>query len=105
MSRARALARTFRWRKLLDRSTYLTLKEITTKEKIDPSYVGDVLRLTLLAPDIIEMILNGRPPPSCSSSSYASRFHSNGRLTIRHLPWVICQRRSLDDRFNSEKSR
>ena len=29
-----------------------------------PLYVGDMLRLTLLAPDIIEMILDGRQPPT-----------------------------------------
>src|SRR4051812_46988392 len=59
----KALARAFRWQKLLDRGTYSTIKEIATKEKIDASYVGDVLRLTLLAPDIIEMILDGCQPP------------------------------------------
>src|SRR3954454_6742511 len=60
----KALARAFRWQQLLDRGTYSTIKEIATKEKIDPSYVGDVLRLNLLAPDIIEMILDGRQPPT-----------------------------------------
>lgn len=60
----KALARAFRWQKLLDDGTYSTIKEIATKEKIDPSYVGDVLRLNLLAPDIIEMILDGRQPPT-----------------------------------------
>jgi hypothetical protein len=59
----KALARAFRWQKMLERGTYSTIKEIATKEKIDPSYAGDVLRLTLLAPDIIEMILDGRQPP------------------------------------------
>ena len=58
----KALAREFRWRKLLDSGTYGTIKEIAAKEKIDPTYVGDVLRLTLLAPDTIEMILDGRQP-------------------------------------------
>src|SRR4051812_45095281 len=60
----KALARGFRWRKLLDKGTYSTIKEIAGKEKIDASYVGDVLRLTLLAPDIVEMILDGRQPPT-----------------------------------------
>jgi hypothetical protein len=59
----KALARAFRWQKMLDDGTYSTIKEIATKEKIDPSYVGDVLRLNLLAPNIIEMILDGRQPP------------------------------------------
>ncbi len=60
----KALARGFRWQKLLDKGTYSTIKEIAAKEKIDASYVGDVLRLTLLAPDIVEMILDGRQPPT-----------------------------------------
>ena len=59
----KALARAFRWQKLLDGGVYSSIKEIAAKEKIDPSYVGDVLRLTLLAPDIVEMILDGRQPP------------------------------------------
>ena len=36
------------------------VSEIATKEKIDRGYVGTILRLTLLAPDIIEAILNGQ---------------------------------------------
>jgi len=60
----KALARGFRWRKLLDNGTYSTIKEIAGKEKIDASYVADVLRLTLLAPDIVELILDGRQPPA-----------------------------------------
>jgi len=32
-------------------------------EKIDRGYLGRILLLTLLAPDIVEMILDGRQPP------------------------------------------
>ena len=60
----KALARAVRWQRLLDQGVCNTIKEIASREKIDPSYVGDVLRLTLLAPDIVEMILDGRPPPT-----------------------------------------
>jgi hypothetical protein len=58
----KALARAFRWQSLLDQGHYLSIKDIAAQERIDPSYVGDVLRLTLLAPDIVEMILDGRQP-------------------------------------------
>lgn len=58
----KALARAVRWQRLLDQGVCSTIKEIASREKIDPSYVGDVLRLTLLAPDIVEMILDGRQP-------------------------------------------
>ena len=37
------------------------LAELADAERISRSYVGRVLRLTLLAPDIVERILDGRP--------------------------------------------
>jgi len=58
----KALARAFRWRKLLETGVFATFEEIATAEKINASYVGRVLRLTLLAPDIVEVILDGRQP-------------------------------------------
>jgi hypothetical protein len=61
-----ALSRACRWQKLLDRGACSTIKELAGKEEIDSSYVGDVLRLNLLAPNIIEMILDGRQPPNAS---------------------------------------
>src|SRR6478735_3269172 len=54
----KALARGFRWRKLLDDGTYSTIKEIAAKEQVDVSYIAEVLRLTLLAPDLVQIILD-----------------------------------------------
>jgi hypothetical protein len=58
----KAIARAFRWREMLENGTHTTIAEIGAAEKINESYVGRVLRLTLLAPDIVESILNGRQP-------------------------------------------
>lgn len=58
----KALARAFRWRKLLETGAFATVEEIAEAERINASYVGRVLRLTLLAPEIIEAILDGRQP-------------------------------------------
>jgi hypothetical protein len=58
----KALARAFRWKRLLEEGRYASISEIAAKEKIDRGYVGTVLRLTLLAPDIIEAILNRGTP-------------------------------------------
>ena len=58
----KALARGFRWRKLLETGLYGTIDEIANAEKINPSYVSRVLRMTLLAPAIVEAILDGRQP-------------------------------------------
>jgi hypothetical protein len=45
---------------MLETGTYATIAEIAAAEKINESYVGRVLRLTLLAPDLVEAILGGR---------------------------------------------
>ena len=48
--------------------------EIANSEKINETYVGRVLRLTLLAPDIVEAILGGRQPPTLELGSLMERF-------------------------------
>jgi hypothetical protein len=58
----KALARAFRWKRLLEDGRYASISEIAAAEQIDRGYVGSILRLTLLAPDIIEAILDGRQP-------------------------------------------
>jgi hypothetical protein len=58
----KAVARAFRWRDMLENGEYATIREIANAEKINESYVGRVLRLTLLAPDIVEGVLAGRQP-------------------------------------------
>src|SRR3954447_15690409 len=60
----KALARAFRWKRMLESGQLASISEIVAKEKIDRSYVGSILRLTLLAPDIVEAILDGRQPPT-----------------------------------------
>src|SRR5690348_852313 len=60
----KALARAFRWKRMLESGQVTSISEIALKEKIDRSYVGSILRLTLLAPDIVEAILDGRQAPS-----------------------------------------
>jgi hypothetical protein len=65
----KAIARAFRWQELLENGTYATIAEIADAEKINESYVSRVFRLTLLAPDIIEMVIDGRQPPELDLAS------------------------------------
>ena len=62
-ARVKALARAFRWRRMLETGAVMTIGEIAAKEKINASYVSRALRLTLLAPEIVEAILDGRQEP------------------------------------------
>jgi hypothetical protein len=58
----KALARAFRWRRQLETGVHACVRDIAKAENINESYVARVLRLTLLAPDIVEAILDGRQP-------------------------------------------
>ena len=58
----KALARAYRYQKLLDEGRYASISEMATAEKIERGYLGTLLRLTLLAPEMVEAILNGRQP-------------------------------------------
>ncbi len=58
----KAVARAFRWRRMLESGRFATINELAASENINSSYVSRVLRLTLLAPDIVEAILDGRQP-------------------------------------------
>ncbi|WP_272010909.1 hypothetical protein [Roseovarius sp. ZX-A-9] len=59
----KALARAFRWKRMLETGEFTTIAELAEREGIAPSYMTRVLRLTLLSPDIIEAIMDGRPGP------------------------------------------
>lgn len=58
----KALARAFRYQKLLDEGRYASVTEMAAAEKIERGYLGSLLRLTLLAPDFVEDILDGQQP-------------------------------------------
>ena len=55
----KALARAFRWKRMLESGEFVTINELAKREGIAPSYMTRVLRLALLAPDIVEAILDG----------------------------------------------
>lgn len=58
----KALARAHRWKRMLEGGDIRSLNELAEAEKMNPSYLSRIYRLTLLAPDIIKAILDGRQP-------------------------------------------
>ncbi len=86
----KAIARAFRWRDMLENGTHATIAEIAAAEKINESYVGRVLRLTLLAPDIIEAILGGRQPAELQLDDLLRRFPVGWGEQRREI--LACQR-------------
>jgi hypothetical protein len=56
----KALARAFRYQRMLDDRRYSSVTEMAAAERIERGYLGSLLRLTLLAPDLVEAILDGQ---------------------------------------------
>ena len=79
----KALARAFRWKRMLEAGEVSTIAELAEREGIAPSYMTRVLRLTLLAPDIVEAILDGRSGPSLTLARVLEPFP----MTWRDQAW------------------
>ncbi|MEI4235050.1 hypothetical protein [Roseovarius sp. D22-M7] len=84
----KALVRAFRWKRMLESGEFATIAELAEREGIAPSYMTRVLRLTLLAPDIVEAILEGTHGPEVTLASVLEPFpvkwscqHQNGGTT------------------------
>ena len=84
----KAIARAHRWRRMIETGEYATIAEIAAAEKINETYVGRVLRLTLLAPDIIEAILGGRQPAEMTLAVLMRRFPV-GWTEQRKAPGIV----------------
>lgn len=56
------VARGFYWQQLVDTGAKNSASEIAREESLNPSVVSEMMRLTLLAPEIIEMLMTGRQP-------------------------------------------
>lgn len=70
----KALARAFRWKRMLESGEFATIAELAEREGIAPSYMTRVLRLTLLAPEIVEAILDGSQGPEVTLANLMEPF-------------------------------
>jgi hypothetical protein len=72
----KALARAFRYQRLLDEGCYASISEMAAGERIERGYLGTRLRLTLLAPHIVDAILDGQQPEALSLPRLLALFSS-----------------------------
>jgi hypothetical protein len=70
---------------MLENGTYAAIAEIAAAEKINETYVGRVLRLTLLVPDIVEAILSGRQPAEVTLAGLMRPFAVRWTTQVREL--------------------
>jgi hypothetical protein len=85
----KAVARAFHWREMLENGTSATIAEIAAAERMNASYVGRVLRLTLLAPKTIEDLLDGKQPAEVTLAMLMQPFPADWerqRFVGKNLP-------------------
>jgi hypothetical protein len=70
----KAVVRAHRWRDMLESGDYATVRDLAKAEAINESYLGRVLRLTLLSPTLIEAILEGRQPANLELDDLLKQF-------------------------------
>lgn len=81
----KALARAFRWKQLLESGEFATIAELAKREGIAPSYMTRVLRLTLVAPDIVDVILDGRQEPEVTLARLLEPFPMEWRQQLERF--------------------
>nr|WP_245153072.1 hypothetical protein [Stappia taiwanensis] len=79
------MARAFRWKRLLESGQFSTIAELAEREGIAPSYMTRVLRLTLLAPDIVEAILDGKQPSQVTMARVLEPFPMEWQQQALHF--------------------
>jgi hypothetical protein len=85
----KALARAFRWKRMLESGEFTTIAELAEREGIAPSYMTRVLRLMLLAPSIVEAIVEGQQPPDAKLADFLEPFP----LEWVAQPWLLADHR------------
>lgn len=84
----KALARAFRWKRMLESGEFATVAELAECEGIAPSYMTRVLRLTLLAPDIVEAILDRKQGPEVTLARVLEPFPMHWAEQPGHFSWT-----------------
>jgi len=92
----KALARAFRWKRMLESGEFATIAELAEREGIAPSYMTRVLRLTLLAPDMVEVILDGRQPADLTLEALREPAPAEWRA---QMSW-LCRNRKVSEHTN-----
>ena len=90
----KALARGFRWRRMLEEGRYASISEMAKAEGIERGYLGSLLRLTLLAPEMVEALVAGRQPEGVTLPKLMEPFPVEWRQQARE--WVAQARRRRD---------
>lgn len=97
----KALARAFRWKRILESGKFATIAELAAREGIAVSYLTRVLRLTQLAPDLVEAILDGRQPADLTLETLREPAPAEWQT---QMSW-LCRNREVAERLSHQLPR
>ena len=75
----RAIARAWSWRRQLETGAASTIQDIAAAEKVSDRFVGRMIRLAYLSPNVLETLVITRKPPALSL---------NDLMAVAELPWA-----------------
>ncbi len=84
----RALGRAWSWRRRLESGQAMTIKDIAKAEGVSDRFIGRMVRLAYLSPEVLERFLVHRQPPSVSI---------NELVAATYLPWAEQAERVFDE--------
>lgn len=81
----KALARAFRWKRMLDSGAFSTITDLAQRERIAAPFLTRTMRLAQLAPDLVEAILDGRQPRGLTLEALREPLPSDWSEQRHHL--------------------
>lgn len=85
----KALARAFRWKRMLDTGEFSTISDLAQRERIAAPFLTRTMRLAQLAPDLVEAILDGRQPRGLTLEALREPLPSDWSEQRHHLAMSI----------------
>lgn len=82
----KALARAFRWKRMLESGEFSSISELAEKEGIAFTYMARLMRLSLLSPDIVDAIMAGRQHPDITLANLVDPFPVD--WNEQHAQWT-----------------
>jgi hypothetical protein len=93
----KALGRASRWQKLLEDGVHATITDLAKAERINRSYVSRMLRLCLLAPDIVDALLDGSQPPTLRLADIEAPFPIEWGQQRRQFGFTVIDSKRTSD--------
>lgn len=81
----KALARAFRWKRMLESGEFASISELAEKEGIALTYMARLMRLSLLSPELVDAVIDGRQPSNMTLANLMDPFPTNWKE--QHALW------------------